>query len=54
MYPIGFKSVADNNGFVTFFIKYVLLIYAVGSSGPPVYVIANAKIPADAIARFGN
>ena len=39
----------DNNGIVAYFIKCFLLILAGGSSGPPVYVIANANMPADAI-----
>ena len=45
----GLKSVADNNGIVAFFIEYFLLIFADGSSGPPVYVIADANMPADVI-----
>ena len=47
--PAGLKSVADNNGIVAYFIKYFLLIFADGSSSPPVYVIADANMPADVI-----
>ena len=47
--PAGLKSVADNNGIVAYFIKYFLLIFADGSSRPPVYVISDASMPADVI-----
>ena len=34
---------------MVYFIKYFLHIYADGSSGPPVYVTADANMPADVI-----
>ena len=45
---------ADNNGIVAYFIKnrpqfFSLLIFVDGSSGPPVYVIADANMPAKVI-----
>ena len=47
--PTGLKSVADNNGIVAYCIKYFPLIFADGSSGPPVYVSADANMPANVI-----
>ena len=47
--PAALKSVADNNGIVAYFIKYFLLIFADSLAGPPVYVIADANMPADVI-----
>ena len=47
--PAGSKSVPDNSSIVAYFIKYFLLIIPDGSSGPPVYVIANSNTPIDKI-----
>ena len=46
--PAGLKSVADNNGIGAYIINYIFLIFSEGSSGLPVYVIADANMPDDA------
>ena len=51
--PQSLNTVTKGDNIVSYFIKYFLLIFADGSTGPPVYVVADGSMDGNAIDAYG-